>query len=189
MRGVDGVDGPNDGGHFRGGHRAFLLGAHPPDDERQGQRVGRAVDERRRRAEVGLAVGGGGGVDLQEAGTFVRAEAGRAGRITLEWMSPRDARASFGIPSFDGRRGLLLTFGGQVTTSGAQLIGPADLREGRLDSISGIYRFTDRDGQTRAYIAIRDEACARIRAADLQERGSPRRARPSSAARSTRPRS
>jgi hypothetical protein len=105
-----------------------------------------------------------------------RGNANRGGRVTLEWMSPREARDTFGIPSFDGRRGLLLTFGEQITTPGAQLIGPVDLREDRIDSISGIYRFIDVDGVARTFIALRDDSCARVRAPGLQDEGRPRSA-------------
>ena len=85
---------------------------------------------------------------------------------------PEEARGTFGLPRFDGRRGLLVTFGGQVTTTGTQLIGPVDLRGGGIESISGIYRFVDIDGEARTFIAIRDQACARIRAPELEDEGS-----------------
>jgi hypothetical protein len=58
-----------------------------------------------------------------------------------------------------------------VTTAGAQLIGPQDLRESRIGSISGIYRFIDFEGRAHAFIAIRDRACARIRAPGLEDEG------------------
>ena len=98
-----------------------------------------------------------------------RGDADRAARITFGWMSPEEARDTFGLPRFDGRRGLLVTFGGQVTTTGAQLIGPVDLRSGGIESISGVYRFVDFDGQARTFIAIRDQACARVRAPELED--------------------
>jgi hypothetical protein len=75
--------------------------------------------------------------------------ANRAARIAIEWMSPEEARGTFGLPRFDGQRGLLLTFAGPVTTPSAQLIGPVDLRGGGMDSISGVYRFIDREGLVR----------------------------------------
>jgi hypothetical protein len=98
--------------------------------------------------------------------------ANRPARITFEWMSPEDARDTFGLPRFDGQRGVLVTFGAQVTMTGTQLIGPVDLRSGGLDSISGVYRFVDFDGQVRTYIALRDRACARIRAPELDDEDS-----------------
>lgn len=98
-----------------------------------------------------------------------RGSANRAGRVAVEWMSPQDARDTFGLPRFDGRKGLLLTFPAQVTASGAQLIGPTDLKEDGIDSISGVYRFIDVDGRARAYVAIRDRSCARIRAPELED--------------------
>ena len=101
-----------------------------------------------------------------------RGGANRAARITIAWMSPPEARGTFGLPRFDGRRGLLVTFGGQVTTTGTQLIGPVALEGGRIESISGIYRFVDFDGQVRTFIAIRDRACARIRAPELEDEDS-----------------
>jgi hypothetical protein len=97
-----------------------------------------------------------------------RGAAERPGRVAIEWMSPEDARGTFGLPRFDGQRGLLLTFGPQVTTTGSQLIGPVDLRNAGMRSVSGVYRFVDADGQVRAFIAIRDQACARIRAAEME---------------------
>jgi hypothetical protein len=101
-----------------------------------------------------------------------RGDANRAARITIEWMSPQDSRGTFGLPRFDGRRGLLVTFGGQVTTPGTQVIGPLALRGDGMESISGVYRFVDFDGQVRVFIAIRDRACARIRAPELEDEGS-----------------
>jgi hypothetical protein len=98
-----------------------------------------------------------------------RGDANRAARIRIEWMSPQDARSTFGLPRFEGRRGVLLSFGGQVTTTGTQLIGPLDLRSGGIESISGVYRFVDFDGLVRTFIAIRDQACARIRAPGLED--------------------
>jgi hypothetical protein len=98
-----------------------------------------------------------------------RGAAERPGRVAIEWMSPEDARGTFGLPRFDGQRGLLLTFGPQVTTTGSQLIGPVDLRNAGMRSVSGVYRFVDADGQVRAFIAIRDQTCARIRAAELED--------------------
>jgi hypothetical protein len=93
-------------------------------------------------------------------------------------MSPQEARGTFGLPRFHGRRGLLVTFGGRVTTTGVQLIGPLDLEGGRIESISGVYRFVDFDGQVRTFIAIRDQACARIRAPGFEDKESiSRRAR------------
>jgi hypothetical protein len=100
-----------------------------------------------------------------------RGEASRAGSTTVEWMSPEEARDAFGIPRFEGRNGLLFTFPAQVTASGAQLIGPTDLKGDGIDSISGVYRFIDVDGRARAFIAIRDRSCARIRASDLGDQG------------------
>ena len=101
-----------------------------------------------------------------------RGDANRAARITIEWMSPQEARGTFGLPRFDGRRGLLVTFGGQVTTARTQLIGPLDLQAGGIESISGVYRFVDSDGLVRTFIAIRDQACARIRAPELEGQAS-----------------
>jgi hypothetical protein len=100
-----------------------------------------------------------------------RGSADRSPRISVAWMSPQEARAAYGIPSFDGRRGLLLSFGPQVTAADAQLIGPVDLRESGIGSITGVYRFVDREGQAHAYIALRDQSCARIRTTGLQGRG------------------
>jgi hypothetical protein len=93
--------------------------------------------------------------------------ANRPARIMIEWMSPEEARDTFGLPRFDGQRGILVTFGGQVSTPATQLIGPVDLRGGGMESISGVYRFLDVEGQVRTFIAIRDESCARVRAPEL----------------------
>jgi hypothetical protein len=106
-----------------------------------------------------------------------RGDANRSARITFGWMSPQEARGTFGLPRFDGRRGLLVTFGAQVTTTGTQLIGPLDLRAGGIETVSGVYRFVDFEGQVRTFIAIRDRACARVRAAELEDQdGTSRRA-------------
>lgn len=99
----------------------------------------------------------------------------RRGTVTLEWMSPEEARTTFGLPRFDGRRGLLITFGRPFSTSGAQLIGPTDLRAERIESMSGVYRFVDRDGAARVYIALRDDSCARLTAPELENEGRPAR--------------
>lgn len=95
----------------------------------------------------------------------------RKARISMEWMSPSEARRVFGLPRFQGQRGLLLTFSGQVTSTGAQLIGGPDLASEGMDSIGGIYRFVDFDGVARTYVALRDGACARLRAPQLQSEG------------------
>jgi hypothetical protein len=100
-----------------------------------------------------------------------RGDASRGGSISVEWMRPEEARDAFGIPRFDGRKGLMFTFPAQVTTSGAQLIGPTDLKGDRIDSISGVYRFIDVEGRPRVFIAIRDRSCARIRATELGDQG------------------
>jgi hypothetical protein len=39
-----------------------------------------------------------------------------------------------------------------------------------MESISGIYRFADSDGTVRTFIAIRDRACARLRAPQFADR-------------------
>jgi hypothetical protein len=95
--------------------------------------------------------------------------------MRVEWMSPEDARTTFGLPRFDGRRGILVSFGPPFRTSGAQLIGPTDLREEGIGSASGVYRFTDRDGVARVYIAIRDDSCVRLTARELESEGRPPR--------------
>jgi hypothetical protein len=100
-----------------------------------------------------------------------RGGAKRAGRVSVEWMSPQEARDTFGLPSFSGRKGILLTFPAQVSTSGAQLIGPTDLSGDGIDSMSGVYRFVDVDGGVRVFIAIRDRSCARIRSPGLADEG------------------
>ena len=92
-----------------------------------------------------------------------RGKAQRAARVTIRWMSPAEARRTFGLPKFSGQRGLLLTFGGPVSNTDTQLIGEVDLARQRMTSISGIYRFVDFDGRVRAFVAIRDRTCARIR--------------------------
>ena len=44
--------------------------------------------------------------------------------------------------------------------------------------LGGVYRFTDADGLTRAFVAIRDESCLRIRAPKVKRgekaKGAPR---------------
>jgi hypothetical protein len=92
----------------------------------------------------------------------------RRGAVKLQWMSPEEARTTFGLPRFDGRRGVLITFGAPFSTSSAQLIGPADLRDERIESMSGVYRFIDRDGATRVFIALRDDSCVRFAAPQLE---------------------
>jgi hypothetical protein len=109
-------------------------------------------------------------LDLVRSGS-----ANRQGRVTLQWMSPEDARATYGLPRFDGRRGILVSFGPPFSTSGAQLIGPIDLREEGIGSMSGVYRFTDRDGVARVYIAVRDDSCVRLNARELEPEGRPAR--------------
>lgn len=99
-----------------------------------------------------------------------RGTAKRAARVTIEWMSPNEARRTFGIPRFDGQRGLLMTFRGPVSTTSTQLIGEVDLARQGMESISGIYRFVDSDGRVRTFIAIRDRACARLRAPQFADR-------------------
>jgi len=99
----------------------------------------------------------------------------RPGAVTLQWMSPEEARATFGLPRFDGRRGILISFGPPFSNSGAQLIGPTDLREEGIGSTSGVYRFTDRDGVARVYIAVRDDSCVRLSAPKLASEGRPAR--------------
>jgi hypothetical protein len=133
---------------------------------------GQIVDATGSRWQLGTVLAGARrGFDRVTFQLARRGDARRGGRITLEWMSPQEARETFGLPSFSGRRGLLLTFPAQVTTPDAQLIGPTDLQGDRIDSISGVYRFIDEDGRARAYIAIRDRSCARVRAAELGDQG------------------
>lgn len=100
-----------------------------------------------------------------------RGTAKRAARVTIECMSPNEARRTFGLPRFDGQRGLLVTFRGPVSTTSTQLIGEVDLARQGMESISGIYRFVDFDGRVRTFIAIRDRACARLRAPQFADRG------------------
>jgi hypothetical protein len=100
-----------------------------------------------------------------------RGKAPRAARVTGRWMSPGEARDTFGLPRFKGRRGLLLTFRGPARTEETSLIGSTDLTRQGMTSVSGVYRFKDVEGTPRAFVALRDDACARIRAPKFETKG------------------
>ena len=94
-----------------------------------------------------------------------------AARAAISWMSPAEARQTFGLPEFDGQRGLLVSFRGPLAMTGTQLIGQVDLASEGMRSISGIYRFVDVDGGIRVFIALRDRSCADIRSPQFEEQG------------------
>lgn len=100
-----------------------------------------------------------------------RGKARRPARVTFRWMSPAEARQTFGLPKFRGQHGLLLTFRGPARTGETSLIGSTDLVSQDMKSVSGIYRFTDVEGTPRTFVALRDEACARISAPKFETTG------------------
>ena len=103
-------------------------------------------------------------LDLVRAG-----HAKHAARATIRWMSPAEARETFGLPKFDGQRGLLVSFSGPVSMTGTQLIGQVDLSNEGMRSISGIYRFVDFDGGIRVFVALGDRTCADIRSPQFDD--------------------
>ena len=91
-----------------------------------------------------------------------RGSAKKGTTATMEWTTPREARATHGADLVSGSRALVVTFDGPVEIPVGQQIDELLLEPEGVEQIRTIDMFVGADGKVRTVIGIRGESCARM---------------------------
>jgi hypothetical protein len=91
-----------------------------------------------------------------------RGKGKNATTVTLEWTTPRDARATYGADLVSGTRAIVLTFDGPIETPVGQQVDELSLEPEGVEQIRTVDMFEDADGNVRTVVGLRGESCARM---------------------------
>lgn len=119
------------------------------------------------------------GVREDEAGAFERItwEMSKRGTAregttaTMEWTTPKEARATYGATLVTGERAILVTFDGPVDSTVGQQIDQLQLEPEGIEQIRTIDMFEGEDGKVRTVIGIRGDSCARMSSVGWSKKG------------------
>jgi hypothetical protein len=119
------------------------------------------------------------GVREDEAGSFERitwemskrgtAKAGTT--ATMEWTTPKEARATYGATLVTGARAIVVTFDGPMDATVGQQIDQLLLEPEGIEQIRSIDMFEGDDGKVRTVIGIRGDSCARMSSVGWSKKG------------------
>ena len=98
--------------------------------------------------------------ELTRAGAK-KAKAGTT--VSMEWMSPGDAKSTYGAPArVQGNRAIVVTFDGPMDIDNNQAIDSLLLEGQNVEQLRNIQMFDGSDGKVHAVIGMRSDACARM---------------------------
>ncbi len=95
---------------------------------------------------------------------------------TMEWTTPRDAKAQ-GATLVSGDRAIVVTFDGPVDTTVGQEIDQLLLEPEGVTAIRTIDMFEGEDGNVRTVIGLRGDGCVRMSSLGWTKKGTARNAR------------
>lgn len=102
-------------------------------------------------------------------------KAKKSTRVTMEWTTPKEVRAAYGIDRIPGSRAILVTFNGDAKITADQTIGDLLLENENVEQIRHIRSFKA-DGKVRTVIGLRGDSCARMKAKGWNKGSSTRNA-------------
>ena len=82
--------------------------------------------------------------------------------VTMEWTTPREARATYGADLVSGTRAILVTFDGPVEIPVGQQVDELSLEPEGVDQVRTVDMFEGDDGKVRTVIGLRGDSCARM---------------------------
>jgi hypothetical protein len=82
--------------------------------------------------------------------------------VTMEWTTPREARAAYGADLVSGSRAIVLTFDGPIETPVGQQVDELSLEPEGVEQIRTVDMFEGEDGNVRTVVGLRGESCARM---------------------------
>ena len=91
-----------------------------------------------------------------------RGSSGKGTTATMEWTTPREARATYGADLVSGTRAIVVTFDGPVEITVEQQIDELLLEPENVVQVRTIDMFEGADGKVRTVIGVRGESCARM---------------------------
>jgi hypothetical protein len=91
-----------------------------------------------------------------------RGSSKNAATVTMEWTTPREARAAYGADLVSGTRAIVLTFDGPVETPVGQQVDELSLEPEGVEQIRTVDMFEDAEGNVRTVVGLRGESCARM---------------------------
>lgn len=96
---------------------------------------------------------------------------------TMEWTTPREAKARYGANLVSGNRAIVVTFDGPVDATVGQQLDQLLLEPEGVTSIRTIETLEGEDGKVRTVIGLRGDACARMSSLGWTKKGKAKNAR------------
>ena len=84
--------------------------------------------------------------------------------VTMEWTTPKEAKAEYGSRLVIGKRAIMVTFDGPVDLTVGQQIDELLLEPEGVTQVRSVDMFEGEDGKVRTVIGIRGDSCARMSA-------------------------
>ena len=97
--------------------------------------------------------------------------------VTMEWLSPKEARAVGGASLVTGQRAIVLTFDGPVDITAGQKVDQLLLEPENVLQIRTVDMFEGEDGKVRTVIGLRGESCVRMSTTGWKKKGKTNTAR------------
>lgn len=97
--------------------------------------------------------------------------------VTMEWISPKEARSRFGATLVNGQRAILVTFDGPVDSTAGLEIDELSLGRENVVQVRTIDMYEGEDGKVRTVIGLRGDSCARMSSTGWQKKGKTQAAR------------
>jgi hypothetical protein len=85
--------------------------------------------------------------------------------VTMEWMSPQQAKSTYQVPRrVQGNRALVVTFDGPIDINITQAVDSLSLEPEGVQQIRNIQQFVGSDNKVHTVLGLRSQSCARLEA-------------------------
>lgn len=100
-----------------------------------------------------------------------RGSARNGTEATMEWVTPKEARALDGASLVNGQRAIVVTFDGPVDITAGQKVDQLLLEPENVVQIRTVDMFEGEDGKVRTVIGLRGDSCARMSSTGWRKKG------------------
>ncbi len=90
---------------------------------------------------------------------------------TMEWVTPKEARALVGASLVNGQRAIVVTFDGPVDITAGQKVDQLLLEPENVVQIRTVDMFEGEDGKVRTVIGLRGDSCVRMSSTGWKKKG------------------
>jgi hypothetical protein len=91
--------------------------------------------------------------------------------VTIEWLTPKEARSEYGATLVKGERAVVVTFDGPVDITANQQIDSLLLEPENVLQIRTVDMFEGEDGNVRTVIGLRGDSCVRMSSTGWKAKG------------------